>query len=228
MGVRAAVPPHVVWEHTLLDERLPDYPMLRRSLPLILRRYAQADLVVCPRARAGVCCGSVPHGEHRPDPDVVGEAELLRRACTGAREGRLRLLSSQRLVPVKNVALLAIEGTITVAIFGAPYAAGDGPERRALGRLAVARGLADRVEFVGHVSDIDVRLRDVDVLMHTARSETFGMALMEAAVSHVPVVCPRRRRVARNGAAVCPSARSWPHRHRAWFRCRRARGGSYR
>ena len=70
-----------------------------------------------------------------------------------------------------------------------PYGAGDGPERRALGRLAVARGLADRVEFVGHVSDIDVRLRDVDVLMHTACSETFGMALMEAAASHVPVVC---------------------------------------
>ncbi|MDO8622291.1 MAG: glycosyltransferase family 4 protein, partial [bacterium] len=59
-------------------------------------------------------------------------------------------------------------------------------------RRAQALGISDRVEFLGSVSDTDLpgvyRRSDILVLPSTARSEAFGIVLLEAMASGIPVI----------------------------------------
>ncbi len=69
---------------------------------------------------------------------------------------------------------------------------GSGPMGAEWQALAGRLGLADRVHFLGDVSDADQRTlyqaADVYVLPATHRSEAFGIALVEAMASGAPVV----------------------------------------
>jgi glycosyltransferase involved in cell wall biosynthesis len=60
---------------------------------------------------------------------------------------------------------------------------GEGPER--------ARLEADGVYLLGRVPDVTAWLRRADLLVHPARWEGFGLALLEAMLSAVPVVASR-------------------------------------
>jgi glycosyltransferase involved in cell wall biosynthesis len=60
---------------------------------------------------------------------------------------------------------------------------GEGPER--------ARLAADGVYLLGRVPDVTAWLRRADLLVHPARWEGFGLALLEAMLSAVPVVATR-------------------------------------
>jgi glycosyltransferase involved in cell wall biosynthesis len=67
---------------------------------------------------------------------------------------------------------------------------GDGPDRRALERLAARLGLADRVRFVGHVPRADV-MRFVNAaaaVVFTGLREEGGIALAEAMLAGAPVI----------------------------------------
>ena len=70
--------------------------------------------------------------------------------------------------------------------------AGSGPMGEEWQALAHRLGLADRVHFVGDVSDAHQRAlyqaADVYVLPATLRSEAFGVALVEAMASGAPVI----------------------------------------
>lgn len=59
--------------------------------------------------------------------------------------------------------------------------------------LALARdlGCADGVEFVGHVDDGPAAIADLDVLVHCAELEPFGLVVVEAMLRGIPVVAPR-------------------------------------
>jgi glycosyltransferase involved in cell wall biosynthesis len=60
---------------------------------------------------------------------------------------------------------------------------GEGPER--------ARLEADGVYLLGRVPDVTAWLRRADLLVHPARWEGFGLSLLEAMLSAVPVVATR-------------------------------------
>lgn len=64
---------------------------------------------------------------------------------------------------------------------------GDGEERPALERRARAAGVADRVVFTGERDDVPDLLTTMDVLAAPSRTETFGMALIEALAAGLPV-----------------------------------------
>lgn len=63
----------------------------------------------------------------------------------------------------------------------------DGYEQE-LRELAVSLDVARSVRFLGHVSDVGARLSALDVLVHAASTEPFGLAPVEALAAGVPVV----------------------------------------
>ena len=71
--------------------------------------------------------------------------------------------------------------------------AGDGPERPLLESLCVDLEIHDRVELVGHVprEQLPTFLRRADLFALASRTETFGVAIIEALASGVPVVATR-------------------------------------
>lgn len=69
--------------------------------------------------------------------------------------------------------------------------AGDGPLRPSLEQHAAGLGLADAVSFLGRVPHGDVPgvLRDIDIFLNTSVvPESFGVAILEAEASGLPVV----------------------------------------
>ena len=69
---------------------------------------------------------------------------------------------------------------------------GDGPQMSALKQLAAHLGVAERVQFVGHVDHAQVphELAQLDVYVALSRldSESFGVAIIEAGAAARPVV----------------------------------------
>ena len=65
---------------------------------------------------------------------------------------------------------------------------GDGPERRRLQKHAAASGFADRIHFLGELSEPGKELAESSVFVSTSAVEGFGMAIVEALFAGVPVV----------------------------------------
>jgi glycosyltransferase involved in cell wall biosynthesis len=65
---------------------------------------------------------------------------------------------------------------------------GDGPERASLEREAQSLGLADRIHFVGWVSDRHAFFNGLDIFVFPSREEPFGIVLIEAMAEALPVI----------------------------------------
>lgn len=70
---------------------------------------------------------------------------------------------------------------------------GDGPERDRLERLARASGLGTRIRFLGSLSREQVAhaMREADCFVLASHAETFGVVLVEALASGIPVIATR-------------------------------------
>ena len=68
---------------------------------------------------------------------------------------------------------------------------GEGPDRAAWRRLAAELGVGDRVLMPGRVGDIAALSLRCDVVVHPARWEGFGLAMLEAMLAAKPVVAVR-------------------------------------
>lgn len=94
---------------------------------------------------------------------------------------------------VKNQAL-AIEALASIERprSGEPAArlriVGDGPDHEALTDLAQGLGVADAVDFVGHVTDTAAEYVHMDALLISSKSEQMPLALLEAMACGLPVV----------------------------------------
>ena len=69
--------------------------------------------------------------------------------------------------------------------------AGEGPDRRAMQEQALRLGLAKHVHFLGWVASMDRFYADIDVLLHPALREPYGISCAEALLRGVPVVAAR-------------------------------------
>lgn len=67
---------------------------------------------------------------------------------------------------------------------------GDGPERQSLEKLADELGLGARVRFAGFVpgDELGANYRAARCYLHTAREESFGLSVIEAAYCGLPTV----------------------------------------
>ncbi|MEJ7569046.1 MAG: glycosyltransferase family 4 protein [Gaiellaceae bacterium] len=138
-----------------------------------LRRF-NVDRVGLPAEKLAV----VPYGLDEP-PAAWGQNELE------LPEGKL-VVAVSRLVPQKGLdvaveAMAGIDATLVVL--------GVGPERERLEGLARGRGV--RLLLPGRVGDVAAVLRRADLLVHPARWEGFGLALLEAMLCGLPVVATR-------------------------------------
>src|SRR5581483_1824918 len=97
------------------------------------------------------------------------------------------LLAVSRLAQQKGLdtairALAAVPGATLLVL-------GEGPERAALESLASSLGV--RVLLPGRVGDVAALYRRADLLVHPARWEGFGLAMLEAMLAGKPVVAAR-------------------------------------
>jgi teichuronic acid biosynthesis glycosyltransferase TuaC len=67
---------------------------------------------------------------------------------------------------------------------------GDGPERQALGALAAARGVADRVELRGRLAHAEAvaAAREASLFVLPSTAEAFGVSYVEAMAGGVPAI----------------------------------------
>ena len=88
---------------------------------------------------------------------------------------------------VQAMAMLAGEAGLShLAVVGAP-GLDDGTYDASL-QAEASRLLSDRARFVGPVDDVPALLRSLDVLVNASNSEPFGLSVLEAQASGVPVI----------------------------------------
>jgi len=69
------------------------------------------------------------------------------------------------------------------------YIAGKGPLEANLKKLANELGIADRIIFSGHVTDIKRYFKAFNLFALTSDREPFGMVLLEAMAAELPIIC---------------------------------------
>lgn len=103
---------------------------------------------------------------------------------------RFIMLAVARLTPEKNLGL-AIE---TLALVHETFPdtglviVGEGPERKNLEALAHRLGVAGSVAFAGWQEDLTSYYKSANLFVQTSLFEGYGLSLVEAGLSHLPVV----------------------------------------
>ncbi|MGA7172666.1 MAG: glycosyltransferase family 4 protein [Candidatus Dormiibacterota bacterium] len=109
-----------------------------------------------------------------------------RSQASGRRVGVLARLNQSKGVDIAILALSTPAGRSMTLNIG-----GSGPELPALVDLAYTSGVADRVNFLGEVTDRDSFFAGCDLAWVPSRAEPFGLTACEAMSSGVPVVASR-------------------------------------
>jgi glycosyltransferase involved in cell wall biosynthesis len=136
----------------------------------------------------------LPNGLDTQFWDELGRGRVGSRA-----EGRrqtIELVSAMRLHPRKRPDVL-IDAVAALTQNGSPVRlriAGDGPLRGPLQRRIDGLGLAGRVELCGQLGrdGLAQLLREADLFLMPSLHESFGIAMLEARISGVPVLAMRR------------------------------------
>lgn len=125
-------------------------------------------------------------------PSTVVHPGIDPRPAVRFEERERTVLMAQRLQPEKHSLVgvrafaasgLAVDGwTLQVA--------GDGPDRAPAEELARSLGVADAVRFLGFRDDVERLMARASVLLATCPIEGFGLTVLEAMASGLPVVAP--------------------------------------
>ncbi|MCD4700153.1 MAG: glycosyltransferase [Phycisphaerae bacterium] len=133
-------------------------------------------------------CYFVPNGIDYPACEEVER----RRAASESSGNGVRIISVGRLVPERRYDLLIRAFAGIKRRFGSATLTlvGDGPSRNSLQLLADEQQLSDSVHLVGLVSPAEVPryLLSSDLYVSPTSIESFGMAVLEAAVYGLPII----------------------------------------
>ena len=193
--------PLVVWFHSEVLRPRWKYRLLYR--PFLRRVLARASRIVVSSPHLATYaaelqpfadkCVVIPFGIDRERLEVTPEIARRVAELQSAGGGR-RLLFIGRLVPYKGVEVLL---RAMADVDATAWLIGDGPLRQPLESEAARLGVADRVQFLGPLSDAEVVAHlhacDVFVLPSVTHAETFGMVQLEAMTCGKPVVSTNLR-----------------------------------
>jgi len=121
-------------------------------------------------------------------PEIPQMAENLRRNLSG---NRPLILAAGRHVPYKGYTYLikAMQQLPEVHL----ALVGEGPLSSTLRNQAISENVADRVHFLGRISDMDLaacyRACDIFCLPSISQAEAFGLVQLEAMACGKPVIC---------------------------------------
>ncbi|GGV17563.1 glycosyl transferase [Actinomadura cremea] len=202
-GPGRSAPRIIATEHSLGDGQLEGRPTTRgvRALYLATERLGSLTIAVSPTVARRLHAWGVAPGRVAVVPNAVDAPAFAfdpaRRAATRAALGIAPdepvVGCVGRLVPTKRFDLL-VDALACPALAGARLLiVGDGPERDALARRAVARGVGGRVVLAGATADVPGALAAMDVLAAPSVQETFGLGVLEALAAGLPVLyttCP--------------------------------------
>jgi glycosyltransferase involved in cell wall biosynthesis len=188
-AARRARLPYLWWQH----ERLSQKPAMH-----LLSAWLPADVTICSADFTAAQQRRLHPGAHvrRIHPGAELDPAIVPRRHSAGSGGPIVLGIAGRLQRWKRVEL-AIESMAQI-LAAVPHAQlrviggvtpgldeGYDEELRAHARRA---GVSEAVTFTGHVDDIGAELAALDVLVHTAEAEPFGLVLVEAMAHAVPVV----------------------------------------
>ncbi|MEV6011812.1 glycosyltransferase [Streptomyces sp. NPDC051976] len=196
-GVRAVV----ATEHSLGESQIEGRPLTRgtRALYRGTERLGTATVAVSATVAQRLEAWGVPAQRvhlvpNGIDPDDFRFAPATRaatRAQLGLAQDAFVVGGVGRLVPGKRF------DTLVRAVAATPgtdlLLAGDGPERPVLLALAAKLRASGRVHLVGATPDVPALLAAMDVFVSPSREEAFGLAVVEALASGLPVLhvaCP--------------------------------------
>lgn len=129
-----------------------------------------------------------PGAELEPPPPAHAHKASAGGAAVIGVVGRLQRWKRVELAVEAMRHVHAAEPGAVLRIIGGTTPGIDEGYGEELGARAEAEGIGRVVEFRGHVADIRAELAQIDVLLHTARSEPFGLVIVEAMAQHVPVI----------------------------------------
>ncbi|MDX2007806.1 MAG: glycosyltransferase [Meiothermus sp.] len=156
-------------------------------------RHAKAVFSVSERLRQTLAA-RVGFADAEVVPNLV-DTQFFSLGKRQAPRGRVRVLCIALLAPFKRlevllaaVAELARQGFEVELELG-----GDGPERPRLEKLVDSLGIRTRVRFLGLLSQSQVReaMHRADVFVLSSEVETFGVVLIEAMSTGLPVISTR-------------------------------------
>jgi glycosyltransferase involved in cell wall biosynthesis len=190
----------ITWHSDIVRQKM----LLRLYAPLLRRVLARADRIlptseIYARSSPWIAphwdkCSVAPLGidpeRFAAHPRTLARAAELRAHWTAGASDALVVLSVGRLRYYKGLDDLIralVERRDVIAVI-----AGDGPMRAEWQALAESLGVAGRVRFIGSPDDDDLpacfRAADVYALPANVRAEAFGIAVLEAMASALPVV----------------------------------------
>ncbi|MDL4773214.1 MULTISPECIES: glycosyltransferase [Thermomonosporaceae] len=197
----AGVPRIIATEHSLGDGQIEGRPTTAgvRALYRATERLGTATVAVSPTVARRLEDWGVPRSRVVVVPNGIDAAAFAFDAAGRARvRARLGIGPDEhvagavgRLVPSKRFDLL-IEAFARLPA-GRLLIAGAGPERERLEALARSTGAAARVVFMGGTGDVADALSAMDVFAAPSTQETFGLGVLEALASGLPVLystCP--------------------------------------
>ena len=192
--LRRAAIPTILWVHDRLSGRTwsERWATLTRPAAIISNSHYTAVSIspVFPAVRSAVVYAPVP----APSRITAGERQQIRATLGIPDASTCVLVLAARFERWKGhvellTALADVSGDWRLWIAGAPQKGGEADYLSGLRSQCTARGLADRVQFLGERRDVPALLQAADVhCQPNTTPEPFGLAFIEALYAGLPVV----------------------------------------
>lgn len=185
----------IVWEHSMMGSRVRHSRQLKVLAKAARFLYKRSNRVVTVSRPlevdiASMCTGVSVITIPNPVEMAVVPSDIPGRKRTSSVETQLLTVGSLSSVKAQDRVIRALsflDDTYTLTIVG------SGPERARLESLADQLQVGHRVSFEGYLpaGDVEKRMLNSDLLIHSAVVETFGLVYVEAANAGLRVVSTR-------------------------------------